>query len=267
MTLTMLAWTFTWSQTDPEGVQPADAIVCLGAGMGPNGGLDPAARRRVARCVDLHRAGVAPNIVFSGGTARSDGPSAGHQMGLYAQTLGLPGNAIIEEGRAQSTLQNALFSLELIPDADRLVIVTEAFHLPRAWASFKWAAYELNMEAPVFILDMSEQVRQHPNRAGVSWNLLGRESIAICGADPDWAMSITEDGTLFEYGQAVDTELDIAWETPAEGAAWPRVLTLLGRGTSAIVILEQPRDATYPIRILTQRGETPLLLVGGCSEF
>lgn len=85
----------------------------------------------------------------------------------------------------------------------------------------------------------------------------------ICdGAEPAWSMTITEDGSLFDYGRTSD--LDIAWETQAEGAQWPRALTLIGRGDTAIVILEAPTDDSYPIRILTQRGETPLLLTGTC---
>ena len=87
------------------------------------------------------------------------------------------------------------------------------------------------------------------------------------GAAPDWSMAITEDGTLFEYAGISTPDLDIAWETKAEGADWPRVLTMIGRGTSAIVILEPPIEGTFAVRVLTQRGETPLLLTGTCAEF
>ncbi|MCF2870733.1 hypothetical protein L0664_06610 [Octadecabacter sp. G9-8] len=85
------------------------------------------------------------------------------------------------------------------------------------------------------------------------------------GADPAWSMTITEDGTLFETATKSDVDLDIAWETRTEGADWPRALTLIGRGSSAIVIVEPPQDTTFPVRILTQDGETPLLLVGSCT--
>lgn len=84
------------------------------------------------------------------------------------------------------------------------------------------------------------------------------------GTAPDWIMDITKDGTSFEYRQRIEADLNIAWETQAEGVDWPRALTLIGRGTSAIVILEAPSAGTHPIRILTQQGETPLLLVGSC---
>lgn len=66
------------------------------------------------------------------------------------------------------------------------------------------------------------------------------------GENPDWWMTITEDGTVFEALGAAQTDLDIAWETLAEGADWPRVLTLIGRGTSAIVIIEAPAEDSIP---------------------
>lgn len=179
MTLSILAWTFMWPQPELRALQPADAIVCLGGGMNANGALSAPTLTRVERCVQLFEAGLAPVIVFSGGIARPNGPSAGRQMGRIAMTLGLPQNAIVQEGLAQSTLQNALFSLPLIPNAERIIIVTEAFHLPRSWASFRWARWELGHPANSFTLVMSEDVRRDPLTGDVRWNIIVRESLAI----------------------------------------------------------------------------------------
>lgn len=179
MTLSMLAWTFLWPEPDVRGMQPAEAIVCLGGGMDVNGTLAQAVLTRVERCVQLYEAGHAPFIIFSGGTATVDGPSAGGQMGRYALTLGLPQNAIIEEGRAQSTLQNALFSLVLNDDFRSYIIVTEAFHLPRSWVSFQWAAWTLGLPDTRFNLVMSEDVRRNRPSGDVNWKMLARESLAI----------------------------------------------------------------------------------------
>lgn len=84
------------------------------------------------------------------------------------------------------------------------------------------------------------------------------------GFDPAWHMTLSADGSVFDDGMARD--LDIAWQTRAAGAAWPRALTLIGRGVSAIVILESPKDTTFPVRVLTQREETPMLLIGMCQQ-
>lgn len=180
MTLAMLAWTFLWPEPDVRGMQKADVIICLGAGMDGAGTLDRAALIRVDRCVQLFKAGLAPAIVFSGGIARVDGPNAGAQMALYAQSRGVPAENTVIEGRAQSTLQNALFSLELIPDAQDIILVTEAFHLPRSWASFHWARWETGLPNDKnFQLVMSENVRRDPPQNVVNWLVLVRESLAI----------------------------------------------------------------------------------------
>lgn len=180
MTLAMLAWTFLWPEPDVRGMQKADVIVCLGAGMDPDGTLDSAALARVDRCVQLYEAGLAPAIVFSGGVAHVDGPNAGGQMARYARSLGVPEENTVIEGRAQSTLQNALFSLELVPDALEIILVTEAFHLPRSWASFHWARWEMGLSNDrSFHLVMSEDVRRNQPDDAIDWIVLARESVAI----------------------------------------------------------------------------------------
>lgn len=172
--LTLLAvtvWTFLWPQRDASDIAQADAIICLGAGMAPDGTLDPASITRVARCVELYEAGIAPLVVFSGGTAAQDGPSAGQRMAETAVAMLLPPEAALVEGEAQSTLQNALFSLSMVPGSARIVLVTEAFHLPRSWASFKWAgADDIGLVA-------SEPIRRDDGRA--AWGMILREGAAI----------------------------------------------------------------------------------------
>ncbi|MBT8412139.1 MAG: YdcF family protein [Octadecabacter sp.] len=177
--LAMLGWTSLWPEPDLRNLKAADAIVCLGGGMAPNGTLADAVLTRVERCVQLYQAGLAPVVVFSGGVRRLEGPSAGGQMGRFAVSLGLPEQAVTVEGLAQSTLQNALFTLALAPDAERFIVVTEAFHLPRAWVSFRWAAKVLGLPNRRFDLAMSENVRRVPPDNAVNWHILTRESLAI----------------------------------------------------------------------------------------
>ena len=167
MTLPMLGWTFLWPQPVIRALQTAGAIVCMGGGMDTDGTLSAPTLTRVERCVQLFDAWLAPVIIFSGGIAHPNGPSAGSQMGRLAMTLGLPQGAVVEDGLAQSTLQNAVFSLPLIPNAEHIIVVTEAFHLPRSWASFRWAAWELDHAATSVTLVMSEDVRRDPHTGDV----------------------------------------------------------------------------------------------------
>ena len=147
--------------------------------MSPDGVLAPSVLTRIERCVSLYEAGLAPLVVFTGGTARSNGPDAGTQMALYGANIGLPRAAAIVEGRAQSTLQNALFTYDALSAADHLILVTEAFHLPRSFASFQWAAWTTGRTAPKISLTMSEPVRRDVHSGQIHWRILVRESVAI----------------------------------------------------------------------------------------
>jgi len=89
----------------------------------------------------------------------------------------------------------------------------------------------------------------------------------ICtGSDPDWSLSMDGDAARFDF--IYESDLNLMLETRAEGAPDIAALTLIGRGDSAIVLLDPAAcpdpDAAYGARLLTQRGETPLLLVGCC---
>ena len=129
---TVIGWTYLWPLDRP--LPRGDAIVCLGASIDDRGQLGPGSVMRAERCGDFWRAGVAPVVVFSGGVPRPGAPSAAAAM---ADRAGVPGAATRIEGQSHSTLQNALFSLRITGTDARLVLVTEAFHLPRSWASFR----------------------------------------------------------------------------------------------------------------------------------
>jgi len=124
--------------TDPPFPARADAIFCLGAGMeeDPSPLPDPVTEGRAQTCVTLFQEGVAPVIVFTG--AGNDTHSASSAMVSIARQAGLPEDAILEDPLAHSTLQNAAFGLALLPEApERIVLVSDRFHLPRAWVIFR----------------------------------------------------------------------------------------------------------------------------------
>lgn len=83
------------------------------------------------------------------------------------------------------------------------------------------------------------------------------------GEDPDWTLEIEGTTATLDYQRASDLTLMLS--TSPEGFDWPQAYTFIGRGDSAIVIREATqRDNSSKVRVLTQRGETPLLLVGKC---
>lgn len=167
--LAILGWTFLWplDRALPQG----DAIICLGAGVDAAGRIDQASTTRAVTCAELARAGAAPVVVFSGGPRRPGLPTAAAGMAAVAQAAGTGDAAIVLEDASYSTLHNALFSLELVAPTARLILVTEAFHLPRSWASFR------AMGASDLVLYPSERLRRAAR--GLGWEMILRESLAI----------------------------------------------------------------------------------------
>lgn len=118
-----------------------DVIFVLGGGMEYDGSLHPSSQERTAAAVALYAAGVAPVVHVTGGGWTDDGPKSAIQMALLAQDLGVPAPAISVEADAQSTLQNALFSLPFLRPEDRILLVTTGLHLSRGWLSLAWAGH------------------------------------------------------------------------------------------------------------------------------
>lgn len=123
----------------PDEVPEAQAIVVLGGAAELDGAMTAETAQRLARGLELYESGKAPLIVVSGGGE----PPVALAMAEAALAAGVPAAAILAEAGSRSTLQNALFTgdfAEIDKDAPTLV-VTQRYHLPRAWASFRWAGF------------------------------------------------------------------------------------------------------------------------------
>ena len=93
-------------------------------------------------------------------------------------------------------------------------------------------------------------------------------SLMCDGNTPEWALTL--DGSQARFTFPAPTDMDIPHVARAENRDWPRSMTLIGDRDSAIVILDVARDgdacvaATHTAQVLTQRGQTPIFLVGCC---
>lgn len=93
--------------------------------------------------------------------------------------------------------------------------------------------------------------------------------LACEGNSPDWRLDLSGPVARFRFSGA--TEMEIPLRTRAEGRDWPRALTLIGERDTAIVVLHDRAcgiaQDSFPIeaQILTQRGQTPVLLTGCCA--
>lgn len=157
----------------------SDIIVVLGAGLSGDGTLHQSSKRRVDRGVTVWTRGLAPRLHFTGGVARPDGVSAGQMMAERAMSQGVPEAVISYEGKSQSTLQNALFSQPMLEQAARLRLVTEGFHLPRSWVTFRWASTRAG-GPPQILLTHSDRFRPATKESPLSGlRMVLREGAAV----------------------------------------------------------------------------------------
>lgn len=96
----------------------------------------------------------------------------------------------------------------------------------------------------------------------------------LCGgAEPFWNLTIEDDRAAYSTPDQPDAvSFEIRLDTRAEGRDWPRALTLIARGDTAVILLDQRAcsdtvsDRAYPYSgtLLTQRGVEPIVLSGCC---
>ena len=92
-------------------------------------------------------------------------------------------------------------------------------------------------------------------------------SLVCAGSDPNWTLEY--DGTQAEFSFTDrTTKLDVPQKSTAEGVDWPKAATLIGPRDSAIILIHHRGclGMDYEMQVLTQRGETPLLLTGCCRS-
>lgn len=118
-----------------------DAIVVLGGGIGaayppemPDPHLNDGADR-IWQASRLWKRGVAPRIIVSGGSflAQHGGPptTEAEAMRVFLIDLGVPADAITDEGNALNTIEN-IRNVRAIVGKSRVALVTSAYHMPRA---------------------------------------------------------------------------------------------------------------------------------------
>ncbi|MGD0444434.1 MAG: YdcF family protein [Edaphobacter sp.] len=110
-----------------------DTIIVLGTPANPDGTPSPEQRERTFEGIREYKADVAPTLIFSGGPAHNQYVEA-HVMATLALAQGVPPDAILEEGRAQNTIQNIFYSQRIMAEHNwtSAEIVSSPSHLPRA---------------------------------------------------------------------------------------------------------------------------------------
>ncbi|MGD9619363.1 MAG: YdcF family protein [Mycolicibacterium sp.] len=109
------------------------AIVILGYGLKPNGSLRLISHTRVLAGLTLAQIFPRAPIIVTGGNPRNGNTEAG-QMRKMLRLYGIPEDRIIVEDRANSTVQNAAYSVPLAREAGAsgIILVTSSSHQDRA---------------------------------------------------------------------------------------------------------------------------------------
>ncbi len=147
----------------PEAVAPAQAVVVLSGMMLNIAGQQTVvpewgeAADRFFAGVDLYAAGKAPVLVFTGGLLPWQGEQEpeGQVLRRMALRLGVPASAMMVSGPAQNTEQeSAEVRRLLVPGVQRIVLVTSAFHMPRAQKLFEQAGFTVTPYPVDFRVDV-----------------------------------------------------------------------------------------------------------------
>ena len=130
---------------------PPDGIVVLGGAITPDvsaargkPALDEAAER-ITVAAELARRYPNARIIFSGGSAALlvDEPVEAPIAVQQFEALGIAHDRIIAEEQSRNTIENAVFSRLLAnpKPGERWLLITSAYHMPRAIASFRAADF------------------------------------------------------------------------------------------------------------------------------
>ena len=109
-----------------------DTLIVLGTPTEPDGTPSPEQRERTLEGVREYKAGIAPRIIMTGGSAHNQYVEA-EVMRKLAIEQGVPASAVIAEGQALNTIQNIFYS-ERIMTANHwssAEVISSPSHLPR----------------------------------------------------------------------------------------------------------------------------------------
>jgi uncharacterized SAM-binding protein YcdF (DUF218 family) len=126
-----------------------DGIVVLGGAIDPDvadrpgSGLNEAAER-ITAAIGLARRYPAAKILYSGGNILpSPGASEARAAAALFESFGIPASRLVLEDQSRTTAENAAFSRLLVmpKPGERWLLVTSAWHMPRAVGAFRKAGF------------------------------------------------------------------------------------------------------------------------------
>ena len=111
-------------------VESADCILVLGAGVWPDNQPSPMLRDRLDRSIELFETATAPYLVMSGDHGQKNYDEV-NVMKDYAIEKGIDSDLIYMDHAGFSTYES-IYRLKYIFKAEKVIIVTQKYHLYRA---------------------------------------------------------------------------------------------------------------------------------------
>lgn len=111
-------------------LQDIDCIIVLGCQVKDDGSLSHMLRDRLMRGIELYKIGAAPKLLMSGDHGQKDYNEVG-AMKSYAIEEGVPSEDVFMDHAGFSTYETVYRAKEIF-EADRVIIVTQRYHLLRA---------------------------------------------------------------------------------------------------------------------------------------
>jgi uncharacterized SAM-binding protein YcdF (DUF218 family) len=152
-----------WPLVVREPFAALDAIVVLGAPLGPGDALSPVLAERVAAAAALWRAGGGRLVVATGGVTRGASRAEADVIAATLHGLGVP--EVIVERESRTTRENARLTKPVL-DAQgvrSLWIVTQPFHGRRSARLFRRAGFDAH------VWHIADSVEYRERRRAVRW--------------------------------------------------------------------------------------------------
>lgn len=125
----------------PEFVPKAPVALVLGAGLNRDGTPGVVLRDRVETAVDLYFSGTVEKLLMSGDNSSQFYNEPGAMLD-YALSLGVPEQDIVLDYAGRRTYDSC-YRAQAIFGVEQLIVVTQAFHLPRA--IFLCSAFDIDV--------------------------------------------------------------------------------------------------------------------------
>ncbi len=130
-----------------------DGVIVLGGAINADvsavrGSLEmDSAAERVFTMLELARRFPKAKIVFSGGSGSlvPNSPSEAPVAERLLKQFGIAADRIVLEGTSRNTAENAIFTRQMLmpKSTERWLLVTSAFHMPRAVGAFRAAGFDI----------------------------------------------------------------------------------------------------------------------------